>query len=366
MRRAKEEGNEKVRERIERVRKELEARQLDALFVADPDNRRYLSGFTGTSGYVVVGREEGVFLTDFRYVEQAQIQVQGLRVVRHGAQMVETLSEVLKEWGVQVLGFEQEHMTVGTWERLKTALDPIRLEGTSGLVEELRMVKDDHELAKIRKAAAIADQAFRTVLDHVRPGVRELDLARVLERTMEDLGAEGPSFETIVASGHRSALPHGVASQKTLEIGDLVTFDFGCVYEGYCSDLTRTVAVGRVDDRRRRIYEVVLEAQQRALQDLRPGMTGREADALARRVIEDAGYGEAFGHSLGHGVGLAIHENPRLAAQSEEVLRPGMVVTVEPGIYLPGVGGVRIEDDVVVTAEGCTRLTFSPKELLIL
>ncbi|MDI3256596.1 MAG: Xaa-Pro peptidase family protein [Kyrpidia sp.] len=355
-----------MRERISRVQKELEERRLDALLVTDPHNRRYLSGFTGTSGYVLIGRNDAVFLTDFRYVEQARDQVQGLRVVRHGVQMVEALKEILNEWGVETLGFEQEHVTVGQWERLTSALAPVRLSGTTGWVEALRMVKDEGELALIRKAASIADQAFRAVLDHIHPGVRERDLALMLERYMQDLGASGPSFDTIVASGWRSALPHGVAGEKTVESGDLVTFDFGCVFQGYCSDLTRTVAVGSIDEEKRRIYQVVLEAQQAALREIRPGMTGREADALARGVIEAAGYGEAFGHSLGHGVGLAIHENPRLAVQSDEVLKPGMVVTVEPGIYVSGVGGVRIEDDVLITAQGCTRLTFSPKELLIL
>ncbi|MBX6395403.1 MAG: aminopeptidase P family protein [Alicyclobacillaceae bacterium] len=355
-----------MRERVARVQKELEKRELDALLITEPHNRRYMSGFTGTSGYVLLSRDDAVFLTDFRYVEQAQSQVVGMRVVRHGVQVAETLREILQEWGVQRLGFEQEHVSVGQWERLRSALAPVELVGTAGVVEEIRAIKDEGELALLRKAASIADQAFRAVLDLVRPGVRERELALALERYMQDLGASGPSFDTIVASGWRSALPHGVASDKPLEKGDLVTFDFGCVYEGYCSDLTRTVAVGHIDDEKRRIYEVVLEAQQAALEEIRPGMTGREADAVARRRIEAAGYGEAFGHSLGHGVGLAIHENPRLAVQSEEVLRPGMVVTVEPGIYLPGVGGVRIEDDVVITAEGCVRLTYSPKELLIL
>ncbi|MDI3327650.1 MAG: Xaa-Pro peptidase family protein [Alicyclobacillaceae bacterium] len=355
-----------MRDRVARLQDKLAERELDAVLITEPHNRRYISGFTGTAGYVLVGRREAVFLTDFRYVEQARAQVSGLQVVRHGAQVTDTLRELLQAWGARRVGFEQEHVSVGWWERLRAALAPVELVGTSGLVEESRMVKDEGELARIRRAAAIADQAFRAVLDLVRPGVRERDLAVALERTMQDLGASGPSFEIIVASGWRSALPHGVASDKLVEKGDLVTFDFGCVYEGYCSDLTRTVGVGFLDEPKRRMYEVVEEAQRAALAAIRPGMTGREADAVARSLIEEAGFGEAFGHSLGHGLGLAIHESPRLAAQSEEVLRPGMVVTVEPGVYVPGVGGVRIEDDVVITPDGCARLTFSPKELLIL
>ena len=234
------------------------------------------------------------------------------------------------------------------------------------MIEKLRMIKTDDEIRTIRRAAEIADEAFSHILTFIKPGVTELEVSNELEFFMRRLGASESSFDTIVASGKRSALPHGVATGKTIENGDMVTLDFGALYDGYVSDITRTVAVGEPTEELKKIYHIVLEAQMRACSALKPGMTGKEADAVARDYIKDHGYGEAFGHSTGHGIGLEVHEGPGLSFRSDTVLKPGMVVTVEPGIYVPGLGGVRIEDDVLITEDGCELLTSSPKELIIL
>ena len=231
-------------------------------------------------------------------------------------------------------------------------------------LSSFRKIKSPEELDRMERAERIGDEAFSYILNELKPGVTELQIAAKLEYFMRSHGAEGTSFDTIVASGYHSAMPHAVPTEKPLENGDFVTMDFGCRYQGYCSDMTRTVVIGKADPRQKEIYQIVLEAQQAALEGLRPGMTGTEGDRLARDVIEKAGYGEYFGHGLGHSVGLEIHEKPALSTRDETVLLPGMIETVEPGIYIPGFGGVRIEDMVVLTETGIRNLTTSPKELI--
>ncbi|MBX5437383.1 MAG: aminopeptidase P family protein [Alicyclobacillaceae bacterium] len=356
-----------MRDRVERLRSLLDAHGVDALLVAQPENRRYVSGFTGTSGSALITASAAVFLTDFRYVDQAAQQCEGFEVVNHGNRWPQALAEQLAVHGVKALGFEQDYLTYGEVERLRELegqVPGLRLVATSGVCESLRIRKDDDELRCIERAAAIADAAFEHILGFLRPGLTERDVALELEVFMRRQGATGPSFDFIVASGWRSALPHGVASDKRLEQGDLVTLDFGCVFEGYVSDITRTVVLGEPTDEQRRVYEVVLEAQRLALEAARPGLTGVELDAVARRFIEEQGYGEAFGHGLGHGIGLAIHEDPRVSKSGEMVLEEGMVVTIEPGIYISGWGGVRIEDDIVLTSDGSRVLTKAPKQLI--
>ncbi|OUM96884.1 MAG: Xaa-Pro dipeptidase [Thermobacillus sp. ZCTH02-B1] len=347
--------------RITALRAEMEKAGVEAMLVASGVNRRYLSGFTGTSGALLFTPGGQYLLTDFRYMTQAPAQAPDYRVVEHAPEMMDTVKELLAEAGVKRLGFEERHVSYADWASWSKKLAPVELVPLDGLPEKLRVRKDEDEIAVIRQAAKLADAAYAHILHFARPGVTELDLAAELEAFMRKNGASGPTFDTIVASGERSALPHGVAGTRKLQPGEFVTFDFGALYQGYCSDLTRTIVVGEPTDRHREIYGIVLEAQEHALANIRPGMTGREADALTRDVIARYGYGEFFGHGTGHGIGLEIHEAPRLSRHSDAVLEPGMVVTVEPGIYIPGFGGVRIEDDVVITESGIEVLTSSPK-----
>lgn len=353
--------------RLQKVQAILADRQLDSLLISRPENRLYLTGFTGSSGVVLITREKAFLITDFRYVEQAGEQAPAFEVVKAETTATAALAELCQQLSLDRIGFESDFVTVDAFRSMKKSLEGRDLLPASGLVESLRIIKDESEIALMRKAAAIADEAWGQLLSAIKPGAVERDLAVELEFKMRRLGAEGPSFNTIVASGVRSALPHGVASDKVIQKGDLVTFDFGAQYQGYCSDTTRTVMVGEPSPKQRKIYEIVLEAQVRGVRACRPGMTGQELDEVCRSYIREKGYADAFGHGTGHGVGLAIHEEPRVSIRgSDTILKPGMVVTIEPGIYLPGWGGVRIEDSVLVTESGCERLTQSSKELMIL
>ncbi|MDF2571950.1 MAG: ypdF [Sporomusa sp.] len=335
---------------------------LDGIVVTKPENRQYFSGFTGSSGMLVISRQSPQLLTDFRYLEQAKQQAPLYQIIRHGTAIYDTLAESVKGLGLGRIGFESDFITWEVYQKLsdclgETELLPVKLDG-------LRIVKDQQELALLTKAVAIADSAFNDALKMIKPGITELDIALELEYQMRKLGAEKPAFDTIVASGLRSALPHGRASNKIIEAGNFITIDFGAVFEGYHSDMTRTVVVGTATDKQREIYNIVLAAQLAGINAVKAGKTGKEVDQIARQVIDDAGYSKYFGHGLGHGVGLFIHEEPRLSPSGDIKLAQGMVVSVEPGIYLPGWGGVRIEDLVVVSADGCTILTASSKDLI--
>lgn len=352
--------------RLSRLRALMETSGLEALLVTGEYNRRYLSGFTGSAGVLLITRDKAYLVTDFRYRSQAPAEARHFEVVEHGPKLSETLLDVLKQNGVTKLGFEPQHMTYTAYSGYAKDLKPVTLAPAEALVEKLRMIKDETELAVMREAALLADRTYEHLLSVLAPGKRELDIAMELEFYMRRGGATSVSFETIVASGERSALPHGKASERVLQSDEFVKLDFGAYYKGYCSDITRTVVLGKPTDKHRRIYEIVLEAQMHALANIRPGMTGREADALARDVIRKYGYGDQFGHGTGHGLGMEIHEAPRLSLTGDIVLEPGMTVTVEPGIYLPGFGGVRIEDDVVITANGAERLTQATKDFIII
>jgi Xaa-Pro aminopeptidase len=299
-------------------------------------------------------------------MEQAAKQAAGFEVVKHLPDVMDTVRDMLQAHGIKRLGFEQDSVSYGTYLTYAAALQGIDLIPTQQWVELLRMIKDAEEQRIMQEAADLADKTFSHLLEYVKPGLTERDIALEIEFFMRKHGASSSSFDTIVASGERSALPHGVASDKAVQANEFVTFDFGAYYQGYCSDLTRTVFIGKPTDRHKEIYELVLSAQLRTLDGLKPGMTGKQGDALARDVIEQAGYGEQFGHGTGHGLGMEIHESPRLSKQGAIVLQPGMAVTVEPGIYIPGFGGVRIEDDVIMTDTGVRILTQSPKELISL
>ncbi|MFC5603524.1 M24 family metallopeptidase [Sporosarcina koreensis] len=351
--------------KLAKLREALKEHGLDALLVTNPYNRRYLTGFTGSAGVAVVSAEDAVFITDFRYTEQAAEQVKGFRIVKHEKTIIEEVANQVEQMKIKTLGFEKDNVSFGTYELYNDKVDA-ELKAVSGIVEKLRMVKSADEIEVLKQAAKIADDAFAHICTFIKPGVTELEVSNELEMFMRKQGATSSSFDIIVASGERGALPHGVASDKVIQTGEMVTLDFGALYNGYISDITRTVAVGEPSEKMREIYEVTLAAQELALEKIKPGMTGIEADAIARDYIKSKGYGEAFGHSTGHGIGLEVHEGPGLSFRSETVLEPNMAVTVEPGIYLPGIGGVRIEDDILITEDGNVRLTHSPKELIIL
>lgn len=351
--------SEQLRNRTKQLLTQLNA---DALLSCKPENRRYFSGFTGTSGYVLIMPEAQWFITDFRYTEQAKAQCPDFEIQLHNTER--PLEAILKEAGLKTLAFEDQYVTYHFYKNLADKLPELTLIPAGAELEALRLVKQDWEIEKIAKAARIADQAFEHILGYIRPGVSEREVALELEIYMKKLGASGLSFETIVASGVRSAMPHGVASDKLIEEGDFLTLDFGCVYEGYCSDMTRTLVVGTASEKQKEIYGVVLEAQEQALAAIREGINGVDVDKIARDVISSRGYGDYFGHGLGHGVGLEIHEEPRLSPTGVKTLMENMVVTDEPGIYLPGFGGVRIEDLVVVKKDGCEVLSRAPKHLI--
>ncbi|QNO16141.1 aminopeptidase P family protein [Alkalicella caledoniensis] len=351
-------------ERLAKIKGKIKEQNIDAFLVLQPQNRYYLSGFTGSSGYLIIAENEGIFLTDFRYKEQARTQVQGFTIVQHGLDVLGDIYTELKRLGVKRLGFEQEHITYSQYLNFTNAFEGIELINIKPIVEELRMFKDEGEISKIEYSIDIAGRAFAHILGFLKPGITEREVALELEVFMKKEGASGLAFTTIVASGQRSSLPHGIASEKCLEKGDFVKMDFGCVYNNYCSDITRTVVLGKATDRQKEIYNTVLQAQQNALEGIRPGMTGMEADSLARDIIYKNGFKDNFGHGLGHSIGMVVHENPRLAPKSSDILQPGHVFTVEPGIYIEDFGGVRIEDMIVITENGNRNLTKVTKELI--
>ncbi len=352
--------------RLERVRKQLEALGVDGLLITNPYNRRYLTGFTGSSGYVLVMPDKALLFTDFRYTSQAAEQAKAYEVVQHAINPLESIAEALKAFGVRKLGFEKNHVTYAAHAGYAEQFAGVELVPTQNVVEALRSIKDEEELGYIRKAIEITELAFEKILEIMKPGISELDVSAELEYLMRKNGAPSSAYATIVASGLRGALPHGLASGKLLEAGEFVTLDFGASYEGYCSDLTRTVFLGTPTEKHKELYSIVLEANRATLAGLKPGMSGKEGDSIARDLIASHGYGPNFGHGLGHAFGLEIHEPVRLSQQSADILAPGMVITVEPGIYVPGLGGVRIEDDIVVTERGIEVLTKSNKELIVL
>lgn len=339
---------------------------IDGLLLTSTVNLRYMTGFTGSSGIAVISKDRAAFITDFRYMDQAKEQIEGFEIIQHTGNLAGKAVETMKDMGIKSIGFEQDHMTYGTYAAYLKQYPGADFVPTSQSVEKLRLIKTPEEIKILEEAGKIADEAFSHILTFIKPGITELAVANELEFYMRKLGASESSFDTIVASGARSALPHGVASEKVIEPGDFVTLDYGAYYKGYSSDITRTVSVGKPSDKLKEIYQIVLEAQMHARKHIKPGITGKEADALARGIIAENGYGECFGHSTGHGLGMEVHENPSLSVKSEWVLEKGMVVTVEPGIYISGLGGVRIEDDIVLTEGGNRSFIHSPKELIIL
>ncbi|MFQ6369147.1 M24 family metallopeptidase [Enterococcus hirae] len=351
--------------RVEKLLKKMQEENLDSFLITSPYNLRYLTNFTGTTGLAVITLEKAFFITDFRYTEQAAAQAQGFEIIKNVGPIFEEVADLVQKEGLRELGFEETTVSFLEYSVLEEIIDA-QLIPISGMIEELREIKDEEEIAIIEKACSIADLAYDHILKMIQPGMTEIEVANQLDFYMRSLGASGVSFETIVASGLRSAMPHGVASKKIIEQGDLITIDFGCYYEGYVSDMTRTFAIGDPGEQLKEIYQIVLEAQLAVLEVAKPGVTGKQLDAVARDYITKHGYGEAFGHSTGHGIGLEIHEGPNVSVRAEKQFVPGNIITDEPGIYLPGIGGVRIEDDLLITSDGNRVLTHSPKELIIL
>jgi Xaa-Pro aminopeptidase len=357
----------KARQR--RQQSALAAHRFDALLVTHPSNVRYLCGFTGSAGAIVISQRKSAFFTDGRYNEQARAEVEGSRIVVARKSPLASAAEWLvgnaKKLGVKTLGVEAEHLTVAERSWLAKALPSgLRLRAAPPLVEQARMIKDAEEIERLRTAVLLGARLFDVIVKAIRPGVKETEVAAELEYAARRAGADGMSFDTIIASGTRSALPHGRASEAAIPANGFVVCDFGVILAGYCSDMTRTVHVGQPNAEMRRVYATVRDAQQAALETVKAGVSAGEVDQSARKVLQKKGLARHFTHSTGHGVGLEIHEAPRLAAGQKEVLQPGMVVTIEPGVYIPGVGGVRIEDMVVVTDNGCQILTPTGKELI--
>lgn len=357
-------------ERLDTVRETLAGKCLDALLVLGPANRRYLSGFTAqdgaigeSSGAVLVTPDRAYLITSPLYSEQAKAEAAPrVEPVELRGRSVKLLPDKLKEWGVRRLGFERDYTLYGYYEDLRDNLEGGELTPLKGVVEAMRLRKSPAELDALRAAARIADEAFARVTGELRAGMTEAQVARALDEAMQELGAEGPSFPTIVAAGTNSARPHHEPSNRTLQEGDPVVVDMGARHGGYCSDMTRSFCLGDADARYRALYDVVLEAHHRSVGSIRDGLSGKDADGVAREVLTAAGYEKEFNHSLGHGVGMDVHEPPSLWKDSEDTLGAGMVVTVEPGVYIAEYGGVRIEDTVVVTPDGAERLNHAPKD----
>jgi Xaa-Pro aminopeptidase len=352
--------------RLARLRERIRITKLDAILVSSLPNIRYLTGFTGSHALLVVRPRSAVFLTDGRYTVQSRAEVQGCRRLIVPTSLLEGVSEEGILAGCRRVGFESQHVTYAIYRELRRRFPGARFLPTSDFVEQIALAKDAREMALIKEAVSLTDRVFQEILGCIRPGVREQEIAAEISYLHRRLGAEKDAFEPIVASGERGALPHARASGRRIRKGDLVTLDFGCTVAGYSSDLTRTVAVGSVSKKKREAYELVLTAQIEAIRAARPGMWARELDRIARERIRKGGYGRFFTHSLGHGLGLHVHERPRVSSLSRDRLVLGSVITIEPGVYLPGAFGLRIEDDVTITREGCHVLTSAPKELLVL
>ena len=355
----------RFQERINRLRPLMKESDIDALFVYDTANVAYFTGHKGDDCYLYISQDEAYIITDFRYLEMAQSMSDWLTLDLTKAGR--TILDILKDKKDKRIGLEKDAVTLDLFMRLNTGLkDEKTLVPVSGLVEKLRMIKDENEVESTRKACEIAVRTYEHMLGFLKVGMEETEAAAELEYFMKKCGAEGPSFDTILISGVKTSMPHGVPGRKKIEYGDFVTMDFGCKVDGYCSDMTRTVAMGKASDEMKKVYDIVKKAQQNAIDRIHAGYTGKECDAFARSVIEEAGYGEYFGHSLGHGTGLKIHEAPNYSPMFTGTIPAGAILSIEPGIYLPGKFGVRIEDLALVTESGIMNFEYTDKELVIL
>ena len=340
---------------------------VQGLLLTSRYSRMYAAEFDIAEGVAVVSAQGARYFTDSRYIESAQKNLKGFEVVEIGLNnpMMQALKSTLEEFGVQTLGFEDEYLTVAELNGFEAAL-PVKFVPLQKEINAFRASKEDWELARMRKAQEITDRAFTEVCTRIHTGMTEKELEAELLYRLYKHGAEGPSFDPIVVSGPNTSLPHGVPGERKLEFGDFITMDFGCIYSGYCSDMTRTVALGFVSEEMDKVYKTVLKAQLAGIAATKAGVAGRDIDGTARKVIADAGYGDYFGHGYGHSLGILIHEAPNANTRNDQPMPAGAVVSAEPGIYLPGKFGVRIEDVTVITETGCEVLTKSPKNLIIL
>jgi Xaa-Pro aminopeptidase len=351
--------------RKQRLKTLLNELSLDAFYITHIPNIRYISGFSGSSANIIITKDTDYFLTDFRYKDQSAKEVSGFEIIINYDNVSE-VRNIFSKAGIKNAAFEANHLIFEGFENLKKSLNGTGLKPLSNKIEELTVQKTEDEIARIKKAVEITDKTFERMLEFIKPGITELEVSAEITYTQKKLGAEKDAFDPIVASGLRSALPHGIASQKKIEKGDPVTLDFGCVYGGFCSDLTRTVFVGKPTEELRNLYDVVHTAQMMAVEKAKAGMSSKQLDSTARDYINEKGFGSYFGHGLGHGLGIEVHEMPGLNQRTEHILKKNSVVTIEPGIYIESVGGVRIEDDVLLDDNGCTVLNKASKEFTVL
>lgn len=351
--------------RIQSLIQKFDSLGIEAALVTSKYNRMYLSGFTGSSCILLISPDCRCLLTDFRYLEQAKSQSPDFEIIDFTKKgLINTIKDLVQANRIGRIGFENKQMVVSQYEDYVGQITDCQWIALQDQIEKIRMIKEPGEIDLIRQASQIGDKAFSHILGVVKQGMTERELALELEFTMKRLGASNLSFDTIVVSGKRSSLPHGMPTDKPIAEGDFVTCDFGCVYKNYCSDMTRTFVMGKASDKQKQLYDTVLQAQQTALEQIKAGIKGKVGDSYARQVIKQAGYGDYFGHGLGHSLGLEVHENPRFSPLDENLIQAGMIMSVEPGIYIPDFGGVRIEDLVAITPDGVDNLVTSEKQLI--
>ena len=351
--------------RIEKIKEILDELSLDAFYITHIPNIRYITGFSGSSAISIITKGRNYFITDFRYKEQSAKQVKGFEIAVNYLAL-EEIKKIFANERFKNVGFESTRLTVHQLENLQKNFPDVKFTPISERIEKLTMVKTPNEIESLKKAAEITDKTFSKLLEIIKAGMSEKDVSAEISYWHKKFGAEKDSFDPIVASGWRGCLPHGIASDKIIQNGEMVTLDFGCVYEGFCSDLTRTISVGEPSDEMKKIYGIVYDSQLKAIKSARTGITTKELDSSARDYIKEKGYGEKFGHGLGHGLGIEVHEMPSISQRMNVKLPEGVIVTIEPGIYVENIGGVRIEDDVLIRNGGCEVLNKSPKELIII
>lgn len=357
---------DQFKKRLEGFRGIIESNMVDAFLVTKRENYIYLSGFDGTLAYLLITQAQMYIFVDFRYVEQANSQAKNCIVISYDSDVFKVINQVLQADRIRTLAFESCNVTYAQYESFLKSINVDNLVPLDDEIRNLRAVKDDYEIGEIQKAVKIADMAFEHILAYIKPGISEIEIAAEIEYNMRKNGAKGASFETIVASGERSSMPHGTATSKKLQQGDVIILDYGALFDDYCSDITRTVFLGQPRQELKDMYELVLKAQLEAIDSVKVGLKCNELDGVARNIIYSKGFDKNFGHGLGHGVGLEIHESPRLSPYCDSVIKANMVATIEPGVYVSGVGGVRIEDVIVIEDTGARILTKAPKEMIII